>query len=990
LLHPTLDTPTPHLPFTFTGITLHTPPPTGPVEAHVDTATGRVILLGADGQVFARIEGVTLRPAALENPGLHTLTWTPMSEPEARPDHTDWAWVGSADSARSANSAGSAGSMASAGSAGSADSSVLDTFCTRHPDLASVPTEDPVTTVLVLDTPAPAESLALDGLPALLDSLRGWLTGPAHPASRLVVLTRGAVAAGEGERVSPAVAAARGLVRSAQTENPGRIVLVDTDGREDSDRALRAAVAGAVAAGEPEVALRAGAVLVPRITRAAPPEPALPPGPEPWRLAPGAHRTPDDLTVVPWPGGAEPLGAGQVRIAVRAAGLNFRDVLIALGMVPERNVTMGAEGAGVVVETGPGVTDLTVGDRVMGYFDGAFGPMAVADRRLVARMPEGWSFARAAAVPVVFLTAYYGLVDLGRVRPGEKVLIHAGAGGVGMAAVQLARHLGAEVFATASPGKWGALRELGVAPERIANSRTTAFEAEFRAATGGAGVDVVLNSLTGEFIDASLRLLSAGGRFLEMGKTDVRDKAGVEAERPGVAYHVYDLTTLARTEPGVPGADPERMREILAEVLALFDRGVLEPLPLTVRDIRRAKEAFRFLAQARHVGKVVLTVPAPLDPDGTVLITGGTGALGAEAARHLVREHGVRHLVLASRSGPEAPGARELVAELRESGASAAVVACDVAVREEVAGLLAGLSSARPLTAVVHTAGVLDDGIVTALTDGALERVLGPKAVAARHLHELTRDLDLAEFVLYSSYAGVSGGPGQANYAAANSFLDALARERTALGLPAVSLAWGLWERESGMTGHLGTADRERLARGGLVPLTTGRGMALFDAGRALAEPVVVATAFDEGALRERGEALPALLRDLVRVPARRARPGPDAGAAAGQAGPDELRVRLAPLSARDRTRMLMDLVRTHLGAVLGHSDPGAIGADRAFEQLGLDSLMGVELRNRLNLATGLRLPSTAVFDHPTAAELAVRLDSDLLPGEREGVPVGG
>ncbi|MET8830567.1 SDR family NAD(P)-dependent oxidoreductase, partial [Streptomyces sp. NPDC004608] len=958
----TLDNPTPHLPFTFTDITLHTPPPTGPVQAHIDTATGQVTLLGADGEVFAHIAGVILRPAVLENPGLHTLTWTPASEPESQPDLTDWVLVGESSDA-------------------------LDEFCAPHPDLASVPTEDPVTTVLALDIPSPAESLTTDGLPALLHSLRSWLTGPGHPAGRLVVLTRGAVAAGEGERVSPAVAAARGLVRSAQSENPGRIVLVDTDGREESDRALRAAVAS----GEPEVALREGVVLVPRITRAVPPEPALPTGPEPWRLAPGAHRAPDDLTVVPWPGGAEPLGAGQVRIAVRAAGLNFRDVLIALGMVPERNVTMGAEGAGVVVETGPGVTDLAVGDRVMGYFDGAFGPRAVADRRLVARMPEGWSFAQAAAVPVVFLTAYYGLVDLGRVRPGEKVLIHAGAGGVGMAALQLARHLGAEVFATASPGKWGALRELGVAPERIANSRTTAFEAEFRAATGGTGMDVVLNSLTGEFIDASLRLLSVGGRFLEMGKTDVREKGRVEAEWPGVGYHVYDLTTLARTEPGVPGADPERMREILAEVLALFDRGVLEPLPLTVRDIRRAREAFRFLAQARNVGKVVLTVPAPLDPDGTVLITGGTGALGAEAARHLVREHGVRRLVLAGRRGPGAPGARELVAELAESGASATVVACDVAEREEVAALLAGLPVEHPLTAVVHTAGVLDDGIVTAMTDEALERVLRPKAVAARHLDELTRGMDLAEFVLYSSYAGVSGGPGQANYAAANSFLDALAHERAALGLPAVSLAWGLWERESGMTGHLGAADRERLARGGLVPLSTGRGMALFDEGRALAEPVVVATAFDEGALRERGEALPALLRDLVRAPARRPRPEPDAGAGAGagQAGPEELRGRLAPLSAEDRTRMLMDLVRTHLSAVLGHSDPGAIGADRAFEQLGLDSLMGVELRNRLNLATGLRLPSTAVFDHPTAAELAVRLDSDLLPGERDGVPAG-
>ncbi|MEW2396000.1 SDR family NAD(P)-dependent oxidoreductase, partial [Streptomyces sp. NPDC046862] len=962
LLHTTLNNPKPThtpLPFTFTDISLYRAAPSnGLVEACVDSGTGSVTLVDADGEVFAHIGGVVLRPAALENPGLHTVAWTPVTVDAAEPDHSDWALVEPEDGG-----------------------GLLAEPYSLHSDLTSVPSADPITTVQALSAPPYDESFSTGHLHRLLTTVRSWLTGPTHPASRLVLVTREAVAAGEGEHVNPALAAARGLVRSAQTENPGRIVLVDTDGHDDSVRALRAAVAS----GEPDVALREGAVLVPRIVRAALSEPALPDGTEPWRLVPGAHRAPDDLEVVPWPQGSAPLAEGQVRIAVRAAGLNFRDVLIALGMVPERNVTMGAEGAGVVVETGPGVTDLAVGDRVMGYFDGAFGARAVADRRLVARMPKGWSFAQAAAVPVVFLTAYYGLVDLGRVRPGEKVLIHAAAGGVGMAALQLARHLGAEVFATAGPGKWETLRALGVPRERIAHSRTTAFEAEFLQATGGGGVDVVLNSLTGEFIDASLRLLGAGGRFLEMGKTDIRDKERVEAAHPGVGYHVYDLTTLARTEPGVPGADPERMREILAEVLALFDRGVLTPLPLTVRDIRRAKEAFRFLAQARNIGKVVLTIPAPLDPGGTVLITGGTGALGAEAARHLVREHGARHLVLASRRGARAPSAGELAGELRAMGATVTVAACDVSEREQLAGLLAGVPEEHPLTAVVHTAGVLDDGVITSMTPEQLDRVLRPKVDAALNLHELTRDLDLAEFVLYSSYAGVTGAPGQANYAAANCFLDALAQERTALGLPAVSLAWGLWEQESGMTGHLGAADLERMARSGLVPLSTERGMELFDRGRALAEPLVVATPFDERALRDRGERLPTLLRALVRAPERSQRE--PVAAAVEQAGPEELRDQLDPLSEEDRTRMLTDLVRTHLSAVLGHADPGTVGEDRAFEQLGLDSLMGVELRNRLNMATGLRLPSTAVFDHPTAAELAVRLRSDLLSDERDGTP---
>ncbi|KOV69422.1 zinc-binding dehydrogenase, partial [Streptomyces sp. MMG1121] len=276
-------------------------------------------------------------------------------------------------------------------------------------------------------------------------------------------------------------------------------------------------------------------------------------------------------------------------------------------------------------------------------------------------VPEGWSFVEAASVPVVFLTAYYGLVDLARVRSGESVLVHAAAGGVGMAAVQLARHLGAEVWGTASPGKWGVLRSAGVDEVRIASSRTLDFEESFRVATGGRGVDVVLDSLAGEFVDASLRLVAAGGggRFVEMGKTDVRDARGVAVEYPGVDYRAFDLME----------AGPERIGEMFAELMVLFERGVLAPLPVSVWDVRRAPEAFRFMGQARHVGKVVLTVPARLDSEGTVLVTGGTGVLGAQVARHLVTEHGVRHLVLTSRRGPQAPGAAELRAELVGLGA---------------------------------------------------------------------------------------------------------------------------------------------------------------------------------------------------------------------------------------------------------------------------------------------------------------------------------
>ncbi|MGV9269557.1 type I polyketide synthase [Kitasatospora sp. NPDC003701] len=380
------------------------------------------------------------------------------------------------------------------------------------------------------------------------------------------------------------------------------------------------------------------------------------------------------------------------------------------------------------------------------------------------------------------------------------------------------------------------------------------------------------------------------------------------------------------------------------------------------------------LVRARTATPASAFAPAP---DGTVLVTGGTGALGALVARHLVTAYGVRHLLLLGRRGPEAPGAAELTAELTALGARVTVTACDTADRDDLAKALADIPAEHPLTAVVHAAGVAVDGALASLDQERFDAALRPKADAAWHLHELTRDAGLAAFVLFSSATATLGGAGQAGYTAANAFLDALAQHRAAQGLPARSLAWGLWEQQAGMAGALDDATLARMRRSGVRSLTPQDGLALFDRALAGADPTVLPVRLDVAALRRAGADLPPLLRGLA-GPA--AGPGrrPDAGAAEG------LKRRLAGLSEADRERTLLDLVRGQVAVVLGHSDAAPVGADRAFDDLGFDSLTAVELRNRLTTATGLRLPATLVFDYPTAAELARYLDAEL---PREGAP---
>ncbi|MYW58228.1 SDR family NAD(P)-dependent oxidoreductase, partial [Streptomyces sp. SID8370] len=980
------------LPFVWRGVRLHA------VEATrvrvrltpVGEDTMRLHLTDPTGATVATVAALTARPGsaadltagagdkAVGRAPLHLLDWKPLPAADAPvpvpggvavvgPDP-----LGLADTLDAVAHAGLGALLAAVRAGAGAPGLVLATFT---------------------DEAGPAQD-ERDDLPKRLDTLTAraleltqeWLefewpadTGTEEP--RLVVLTRGAVAARPGPEIEDlAASAVWGLLRAARTEHPDRFALLDVDGgARERPEGLVSALSVLSAGDEFQLAVRDGGVYAPRLVRAdAAPEVLVPPADtEFWRLDVRGSGTLGNLALLPAPEAGAALEPGEVRVAVRAAGLNFRDVLVGLGMYPGDEARIGGEAAGVVLEVGTGVTSVAVGDRVTGLFPlGAIGPVAVTDHRWVTRMPQGWTFTDAAVLPVVFLTAYYGLRDLADARVGESLLVHAATGGVGIAALQLAQHWGLEVYGTASRPKWEVLRGLGVDDARIASTRTLDFEERYRELTDGRGFDVVLNSLAQEFTDASLRLVAPGGRFLEMGKTDIRDAAEVRERYGDVTYTAYDLMRV----------EPERVQEMLVELVGLFEAGVLRRLPVTAWDVSHAPEALRHLSQARHTGKAVLTLPAPPDPEGTVLITGGTGALGSLLARHLVTHHGARHLILTSRRGPHAPGATQLHHELTTHGAHIRIETCDTTNPHHLTQLLDTIPTNHPLTTVIHTAGTTHDTPLHTQTPTHLTTTLHPKAHTAWHLHTHTQTHPLTHFLLYSSLSGLTGTPGQANYAAANTFLDALAHHRHTQGQPATSLAWGLWDERSALTEKLGEADLARMARDGVLPLSNDEGLALFDAALAGRQPLAVGAGLDLAALRARARAgsLPPLFRELTGV-SRGVRRAAGGTSGAADSGPP-VREQLAVLSGPERLETLLGLVRGHVAAVLGHTDAGGVGSERPFKELGFDSLTSVELRNRLNAALGLRLPSTLVFGHPTPLALARHLLTELAPEQEDPV----
>ncbi|ORW91764.1 hypothetical protein AWC27_09660 [Mycobacterium szulgai] len=657
-------------------------------------------------------------------------------------------------------------------------------------------------------------------------------------------------------------------------------------------------------------------------------------------------------------------------MAVRAAGLNFRDVVVALGAIAEDG--LGGEAAGIILDVAADVTAFRRGDAVMGLFpQNAFAPTAVTDHRMVVALPAGWSMPSAASVPVAVLTAYASLIEVGGLRAGQRVLIHAGAGGVGQAAIQIARHLGAEVYATAHPNKHHVLHQLGIADDHIASSRTLDFADKFTQTTGGRGMDLVLNSLTGDFVDRSLDLLGPGGCLVEIGKTDIRQPHAVATTHPGVSYHTYDLSKES----------PERASQLWQGVVEMITAGALHPLPTTSYGLLQAPRALRHMSQARHTGKIVLVPPPVFTPEGSVLITGGTGTLGALFAEHLITHYGVRHLLLVSRRGPQSPGATELSAHLNALGAQVTISAADTSNPTELAALLAAIPPAHPLTAIIHTAAVLQDAVLTELTPDQLHSVLTAKADTAWHLHHLTRHLPLDAFILFSSVSGVLGASGQANYAAANAFLDALAHHRHHHHQPATSLSWGYWQTTSAMTAHLDSTDQARLTRNHLAPITTDHGLALFDTALTYHRPHLIPAPLNHHSLTRhaRQHGLAPLLSALTTT-RRQASTTPTH---------HSLHTQLATQTPAQQHATLLALVTTTTATVLAHPDASALDPDQPFKDLGIDSLSALELRNTMAQHAGLTLPATLIFDHPTPTALTHYLHSALTSNTRAIGPLG-
>jgi NADPH:quinone reductase-like Zn-dependent oxidoreductase/NADP-dependent 3-hydroxy acid dehydrogenase YdfG/acyl carrier protein len=658
----------------------------------------------------------------------------------------------------------------------------------------------------------------------------------------------------------------------------------------------------------------------------------------------------EDIKLVP--AAREEPGDDEIEIEVHAQGLNFRDVMTSLGMLPGGGLALGGECAGVVSKAGR-ASGFVGGERVLAFALRSFRKYVTVISTNVVRVPESMTLTQAAALPIAYLTALYGLDRLARLQRGESVLIHSATGGLGLAAVHVARARGADIYATAgSEDKRAYLRTLGI--RHVLPSRTEGFAADVLRLTGGRGVDVVLNSLTGSLAEITLSLLAKGGRFLEVGKRETLSRDRVRQLRPDAHHFVYDLGSEA-------AADPSLVPSLLEEILRSLADGEIAPLPVT--EFTAPQEAFRFMAHARHIGKIVVTRSdtsaiggAPkLDPHATYLITGGRGGLGLLFAERLV-DRGARHLVLIGRSDPGNTTAA--IKRMQSLGATIGLVQADVADRRALKTVLDDIPASRPLKGILHAAGVVDDHSLLEQTPASVRTVFRPKWQGAWNLHILTRGKYLDFFVLFSSAAALLGSPGQANYAAANAALDALADYRRGLGLQAQSIQWGPWNA-LGMTSNL-KRNRHSSALGAIDANDGIEALEALLGGESAVTAVLPIVSWQRYVSQRppSSSALFARLADanslVVTTDAREKLPR------------ERFYQVLERAPSAERREMLTEHLRQQTLQIMSLSPQTRIDEDEALHDLGLDSLMAVELRNALMSSLNRQLSPTMVLDYPT------------------------
>jgi acyl transferase domain-containing protein/acyl carrier protein len=809
------------------------------------------------------------------------------------------------------------------------------------------------------------------GWPGILNLVKALPKTMIGEAFALNIVTAGGASAGsEDHTINPCQAMLWGLGRVIASERPDlRCKLIDLPPVTIDDHLQRMLFDELTAMdhSENQIALRHRERFGLRLAKMDPGQSGGP-GTRPYQLAITQRGVIENLelqSLTP-----SPPGPGQIQIEIQTTGLNFRDVLNVLDMYPGDPGPLGNECAGRVVAVGQGVERFAVGDKVLAITPQAYCSHVNTPADLAAHKPGTISMAEAATVPITFLTAQYALTQIGNLKAGEAVLIHAAAGGVGMAALQVARRAGATIFATAgSRKKRRIVRSLGV--KLVMDSRSLDFAEKIMAATKGAGIDIVLNSLTGEFISKSISVLKKGGRFIEIGKIDLWEKDRVAQLNPDITYVPFLLGDVCQRNPG-------RIRVMFDALQQDFRAGKLKPLPYTAFSIGQADAAFRFMAQAKHVGKIVIDhrKAAIIRPNAAYIITGGAGGLGVQFARWLA-DNGARHLILFSRRKAGAKE-REAIAKLHETGANVVFARGDVGKMDDIQGLLSLTDDGHPIKGIIHAAGIVDDAVLSDQDRARFSRVLAPKVDGSWNLHRLTEHLDLDFFVMCSSASALMGASGQANYATANAFMDGLAGYRRKMGLPALSINWGPWS-EVGLAANLGGNEKNRWSAMGIGQITPeegvdalGMALAMNGGGQLSVLPV------DWGAFGAAIQSRPQtnFLEDVVR-----ATPAPAAGTASQ---PDGILKTLAQADPPDRYDLLMAYVQEQLSGVLGLKPSVDIGRNEGFSDFGMDSLMAVELSNRLHHGLELNLPTTLAFEYPSLGSLVDYLASEVLKRPEE------